>query len=700
MDYSLGFSPLLSTHSLTLLGIVAALLCTLVAWQQRARAVWRILALLLLMLVLANPTAREEQRNPLPAILAVIIDDSQSQSLSARASRTTAALKQVRERAKPFKNLELREIKTSQTNQNNEGSKLAPALSAAFADVPPAQRAGVILISDGILHDLKTGESLPDIGGPLHALVTTDPSEKDYLLKLEHAPRFALVGSQQTARVSLHLQTAIPTSPTPSNTKPLEITVLHDGEVQSTLRAQAGSEVEIPLTITHGGKNLFELTIPTSTGELTDINNRLFFSVEGIRENLRVLLVSGTPHAGERTWRNLLKSDAAVDLVHFTILRPPDKQDGTPINQLALIAFPTRELFSQKIDEFDLIIFDRYERRGVLPMLYYENIAQYVRDGGAILMAAGPEFAGRRSLYRTPLHTVLPVTPNGGVIEDRYLPQLASIGSRHPVTRALQGAQVTPPQWSHWFRLIEAEATHGDTIMTGANGEPLLVLAREGKGRIAALLSDHVWLWARGYEGGGPHLQLLRRLAHWLMKEPDLEEESLHLTAHGDHISIERRSLQHTQDLVSLKLPSGKAQQITLEAQEEQPGTWLAQFPVTEHGLYTAEQGELKALMHIGPVNPLEYQEVVARTEWLEALVKTQGGSLRPLAATAQSISLPELRLTSRAITRNDTGPLTLKASTASDLVGVRSVPLLGGIWGLLLVAAALLFAWYREGRG
>ena len=98
--------------------------------------------------------------------------------------------------------------------------------------------------------------------------------------------------------------------------------------------------------------------------------------INGVRDRLRVLLVSGEPHAGERTWRNLLKSDASVDLVHFTILRPPEKQDGVPVDELSLIAFPTRELFIEKIEDFDLIIFDRYRRRGILPSLYLENIAQ------------------------------------------------------------------------------------------------------------------------------------------------------------------------------------------------------------------------------------------------------------------------------------------------------------------------------------
>ena len=177
-------------------------------------------------------------------------------------------------------------------------------------------------------------------------------------------------------------------------------------------------------------------------------------SIDGVRDKLRVLLVSGEPHAGERTWRNLLKSDASVDLVHFTILRPPEKQDGTPINELSLIAFPTRELFQQKISEFQLIIFDRYARQGVLPMIYFDNIAKYVHDGGAVMIAAGPDYATPGSIWHTPLDVVLPAEPSGDVTEQPFCARLTQAGERHPVTRGLQGSDSNPPHWSQWFRVV------------------------------------------------------------------------------------------------------------------------------------------------------------------------------------------------------------------------------------------------------
>ena len=170
-------------------------------------------------------------------------------------------------------------------------------------------------------------------------------------------------------------------------------------------------------------QNIVEIeAAPLSGGELTLVNNRAVVSIDGVRDKLRVLLVSGEPNPGERTWRNLLKSDPSVDLVHFTILRPPEKQDGTPINELSLIAFPTRELFQQKIDQFQLIIFDRYARQGVLPMIYFDNITRYVRDGGAVLVDAGPDYASQTSIWHTPLDVVLPAEPSGSVTNEAFRP--------------------------------------------------------------------------------------------------------------------------------------------------------------------------------------------------------------------------------------------------------------------------------------
>jgi hypothetical protein len=472
--------------------------------------------------------------------------------------------------------------------------------------------------------------------------------------------------------------------------------IRREGRADEIRRAEIDRPLTIDMPFPHAGTNILEVELEAAPGELTPANNRLVVVAEGVRENLRVLLVSGEPHAGERTWRNLLKSDASVDLVHFTILRPPEKQDGTPINELSLIAFPTRELFQQKISEFQLIIFDRYARQGVLPTMYFENIAKYVQDGGAVLVAAGPDYASPNSIWRTPLDTVLPAEPSGQITERPFRPQLTELGKRHPVTRGLQGSQSTPPQWSEWFRIVDTRRTTGTSIMQGPDGKPLLVLAREGKGRVALLLSDHIWLWARGYEGGGPHLDLLRRMSHWLMKEPELDEEALRLQVKGKDLLVQRQTMADTVTPITVTSPSGATRELTLTAGE--PGLWSAATDANELGLWQATDGKLKALINVGPTNPKEFSEVTSTVDTLKPLAQATGGDARRIVS-GSSIDLPRVvPVRSSSVFRGD-GWLGVRMRDASVVRGVGVLPVFAGLIGLLLLLGAFAATWLREGR-
>jgi hypothetical protein len=428
-----------------------------------------------------------------------------------------------------------------------------------------------------------------------------------------------------------------------------------------------------------------------------------------VRENLRVLLVSGEPHAGERTWRNLLKSDAAVDLVHFTILRPPEKQDGTPINQLSLIAFPTRELFSEKIKDFDLIIFDRYEHKGILQLLYYDNISRYVsQHGGALLVAAGNDYASRFTLYKTPLSPVLPAPPTGRVLEQPFKAKITEVGLKHPVTQNLPGSAGDVPTWGRWFRQAEVSADKGHVIMSGAEDKPLLILDRKGKGRVALLTSDQAWLWARGYEGGGPHTDLLRRLSHWLMKEPDLEEERLIASAKGFKIALERRSMENSVKPVKLLGPGGEEQEVTL--QDAGKGLWRATVEVKTPGLYKAETsapaGTLTAVANAGIEDPREMNEVTATEAKMKPIADATGGGVfwtrasgLIAGATGASVEVPRVTMLSNAKMLSGSGWLGLKDRNAFLTKGVKLTPLFTGFMALSALLFLLAIAWWREGR-
>jgi hypothetical protein len=686
MNFGIAFEPLISLPLLLGAGVVAVLVAALLLISRSRGAVMRSIALALGVIALANPSLTREDRDPLTSVVAVVLDRSASQRFGDRADATTKAAEILKERLSAIPNLEVR-IVDGGTDGEGDGTKLFSALSATLADVPPERVAGAIMITDGRVHDVPLPQHL-GFQAPVHALITGRENERDRRVALTATPRFGIVGQRQTVGFRVQDE-GIP------NGARVNVTVRRDGTVVANTVVTAGVEERVQVEITHAGANIVEIEASPLEGELTLLNNRAALTIDGVREKLRVLLVSGEPHSGERTWRNLLKSDANVDLVHFTILRPPEKQDGTPINELSLIAFPIRELFQTKIKEFHLIIFDRYAQQGVLPLIYFDNIVEYVRTGGAILIAAGPDYAGRNSVWHTPLEAILPATPTGNITEVAYRAGLTDDGKRHPVTRALQGSESTPPQWSRFFRLIDAQTSNGTALMNGPNNQPLLVLSRHGDGRVALLLSDHIWLWARGYEGGGPHLDLLRRLSHWLMKEPELEEERLVMTARGGEIAVERRTMSETVEPVTVTQPSGGTQILNLTRAE--PGIFRGSIKAEELGLWRATDGKFTALINLGPLNPREYLEVTSTRDVMLPLANgTGGGVLRLADLSGGAPRIAQIRSAERFA-----GPdwLGIKMRDASVVRGLGLFPLFAGLSGLLILMAGIAAAWAREGR-
>jgi len=691
MVWSLSFDPLLPLWALVAGGAVALLVAALSGYLSLRGWVLRSLTMALLLFALANPAIEREDREPLSSVVALVVDKSQSQRLADRETTTDEAAAEIQRRVEALNGFDLRIIEARNSGAGN-GTQVFQSLTNGLADVPPERVGGAIIITDGQIHDIPESAGALGFDAPVHGLITGAPEERDRRIVLDKAPRFGLVGSEQTVSLTV-VDQGQGTGPGDQ----VLLTVKRDGTVISERTARTGQKIDVPVEIAHGGDNIFEFEAEPLSGELTTLNNRAVVTIDGIRENLRVLLVSGSPHSGERTWRNLLKSDASVDLVHFTILRPPEKQDGTPINQLSLIAFPTRELFSVKIDEFDLIIFDRYVRRGVLPMLYFDNIARYVRDGGAVLLAGGPDYAEAGSLYRTPLAPILPASPTGGILEEPFYATLASLGERHPVTRGLPGSEQEPPAWSRWFRAVDTQLDAGHQLMSGPSDAPLLVLNREGEGRVAMLLSDHVWLWARGFEGGGPHVPLLRRLAHWLMQEPDLEEEALNVSMRGSDLVIERQTLGDTVGEVTVTAPTGDTTEVTMS--EQDPGLWRGNMQATETGLFSVTDGEMSALIHVGPQNPREYTDVLSTTEALAPISEATGGSTQRLRDVGGDMDVPRVVSMRASASYEGNGWIGLKATEASVLNGVDRYPLMIGLLGLAILLGMLSLTWYREGR-
>ncbi|MGY3484160.1 hypothetical protein ACVW1C_002043 [Bradyrhizobium sp. USDA 4011] len=687
MNYGIAFTPLVPSIVLWIaLGAIVVIAALLLLSRARGAAV-RVAALALILLALANPSFTREEREPLSSVAAVVIDKSPSQNFGTRNQETDKARQALVDSLKQIKGLEVRVVEAGQADGETDGTKLFGALTSALSDVPVERVAGAFMITDGRVHDIPANAQALGFQAPVHALITGRKDERDRRIAITAAPRFGIVGQTQTITYRLDDQGV--------TGERAKVTIRRDGEVINERTLSSGQTSSVDIDIKHAGPNIVEIEASPLENELTPVNNRAVVAIDGVRDKLRVLLVSGEPHAGERTWRNLLKSDPSVDLVHFTILRPPEKQDGTPINELSLIAFPTRELFQQKINEFQLIIFDRYARQGVLPIAYFDNIARYVRSGGAVLVSAGPDYASTTSIWRTPLDSVLPAEPVG-VTEKPFYAHLSDAGKRHPVTRGLEGSNAEPPHWSRFFRTVDTRNAINPPVMTGADGKPLLLLSRFGEGRVALLLSDQIWLWARGYEGGGPHLDLLRRVSHWLMKQPDLDEEALRMQVQGKDLMVVRQTMADSVGPVTVTSPSGATHELTLAAGD--PGEWRATLPASELGLWQATDGTLKALINVGPTNPKEFSEVTSTTDMLKPLAQATGGDARRIV-DGSSLDMPRIvPVRASTIFRGD-GWLGVKMRDASVVKGVGVLPMFAGLVGLLLLLGAFAATWLREGR-
>lgn len=690
MTGTVVLDPLLPMVAIYVVSALVALGVALAIWRQLPGWWLRGLAGLALLAALLNPAVQTEDREALSDIVVLVIDQSASQRISNRETQTEAAIANVQSEVARLDNTELRVV-TVGDGEGDSGTQLMSGLSDALAEEPQGRIAGVILLTDGRLHDL---ERTPALSAPLHALLTGQADDWDRRLVVSNAPAFAILGEPVTLTLRIEDQGAAPAA---DALVPLAISI--DGGAAMAFQVPVGQDIQLPVNLPHAGMNVLQFDTPTVDGELTPRNNAAVVQINGVRDRLRVLLVSGEPHAGERTWRNLLKADAAVDLVHFTILRPPEKQDGVPVEELSLIAFPTRELFMEKIEDFDLIIFDRYRRRGILPAIYLENIANYVRNGGAVLVSSGPEYGGAESIYRSPLETILPGAPTARVFEEGFVPQVSDLGERHPVTEGLEAMSPPPatgegPGWGRWFRLVDTTVPDGaEVLMTGLDDRPLLTLNRVGEGRVALIASDQSWLWDRGYEGGGPQAELLRRLAHWMMKEPELEEEALWVEPTGQTMLIIRRTLEETAPDVTVTAPDGTDTMLPLT--EVSPGRFEALWTAPDVGLYRLTNGTLDSVIALGSAAPKEFEQTIATGDLLEPAVDDTRGGIVNISDGA--IDLRSVREGRPAAGR---GWLGIMPRGAYRTAAVSIAPIMPA-WAFLLIASLLTVgAWLREGRG
>jgi hypothetical protein len=684
-------SPLVPLWLVIAFGVLALALIVYGLIRGAPGMLCRILPMAALTVALANPSLVEERREALPDVALVLVDRSSSQSVGGRNAQADAALAVLMERFARLPNLEVRVAEVDPGAAAGEdalpgsGTNLFGAIRRALADVPRNAISGVVLITDGAVHDVPVSVEALGIDAPVHALLTGQRQEYDRRLELLEAPRYGIVDQTVVLTLRVHDSGAesgvVPVTLTPPGGEPV------------THNVPIGERYEMRFIPDRAGLSVIRLDVEAREGELTTVNNTAVLAFNGVREKLKVLLISGEVHTGERVWRNTLKADPSVELVHFTILRPPEKQDGTPIRELSLISFPVRELFEVRLDDFDLIVFDRYRKRGVIPEAYLQNIADYVLEGGAMMVSAGPDFATPLGLHTTVLGELMPAIPTGQIIEEGFHVTATEEGLRHPVTADLNGVQQEIPPWGQWFRQIDTTVETGDILLNGIADRPLLVLQRAGEGRVAELLSDHLWLWSRGYDGGGPSQELLRRLAHWLMKEPDLEEDALRAVAIGNQLRIVRQSMEDRSYEATVTAPSGETWTVLLEPGA--PGRATADIPVGEAGLFQVSDGILETIVSVGELNPLEWQDPRAGPDALAGIVEESGGAIGWIAYD----TMPTVRRVSPDRDHSGSGWIGVLDHGRYLVRGIDTLALLPPWLALLLFVGGLAAAWRSEGR-
>jgi len=683
------FEPFIAQGWIIGFAVMVAVLLIASILQRRRGVLMRGIAAGLFILTLLNPSLLQKQREPVKDVAVLVIDDSMSQQMGRRQIRTQDALEHARAAIGAMGNIDLRVIRAPEDAALSPETRLFGALDRELADVPHNRRAGVVIITDGQVHDVPQNLDTVDAYGPVHVLLSGEKREKDRRIDIVQSPAYGIVGD--TVKITYKV-----TQTDNINGLYAPVTLNRFDGKPEIFDVAIGQEQEIELSLAHAGENIFELSVDGIADEITEANNRVAIRVNGVRDRLKVLLVSGRPHAGGRTWRDLLTSDPGVDLVHFTILREPEKLDATPQNELALIAFPFRELFEVKLYDFDLIIFDRYKVNRILPQHYFDNIATYVKKGGALLEASGPSFAGEDSIFYTDIGSILPAVPDGNVISAVFKPHLSKLGRAHPVTEGLDALATSgqEPSWGSWMRQVSLQARSGDTLMTGYEDKPLLILDRVGEGRVAQFGSDHIWLWSRGYDGGGPHAELLRRTVHWLMKEPALDERALKVDVDGNTIRVRSRDAKADELPLTMTKPDGTNEDIMLTRGEN--GFLENVIKADQLGIYafSHEDGQ-KRFVIMGEQNPPELRDVLSTEEKLTPVTYATHGGVLWLEDTPN----PSFRTLNQSSRFAGANWLALRSNNAFSVKSVESKPVMPAWAWLMLMGGVLVGAWWYEGR-
>jgi len=675
---SLNFYPFIPINLLFLL-ILLSLSVVFIGFKLRAPGnIFRATLICLILLSIANPTIISENRENIPDTVALILDLSPSQNINNRKSLAQNSYNSIKTELEKINNLDIR----LKTINGKKGSKLFEPLASMVGDISSDRVAGAIIITDGQIEDAPSILENYNFKAPINIILTGEKQEKDRRLIIESSPRFGIVGEE--------IKIDIKVEDISANTPNALVTINMNDEIEQSRSIPIGEVVTITMPLERAGITSLNIEVEPGKEELTLQNNKSVIEINAIRERLKVMLVSGEPNMGLRSWRNLLNSDPSVDLVHFTILRPPNKQDLTPVGELSLIPFPSRELFQANLNDFDLIIFDQYHLRGILPQFYLKNVVEYVVNGGALLDASGPEYAGPYSLSLSPLQNILPTEPTGDIIVQEFIPIMTKDGERHPVTANLKDN--INSNWGPWYRMVEGLTIAGDVLLEGPDARPLLVLNRVGQGRVAQILSDQSWVWTKSGVNKGPQADLLRRLVHWLMKEPELEENELSAKVDNDTILVTKNSLNLDKKPIISTSPDNIKEEIFLE--DIGKGKQIGKILSPKEGTWKFSSGNSQISLIVGNSNSSEYLDVRTTDNIVKPIVSYTSGSINWVN---NEKNIPKIKHIKKNTLTDNSKNIQLIKNEKYYVKNIQQSSLTPWYFVMIFSLILLFLSWYRE---
>jgi uncharacterized membrane protein len=403
---------------------------------------------------------------------------------------------------------------------------------------------GILLFSDGADNSElaaglspRTRSALEELNVPISTFAVGRSGLKDLAIETVKVDEFAFVRNSITAEVEVHGRGF--------KGQTTQVVLRREGQTVASrsVKFEKDDDVQtLSFTFTpdQTGRFVYTVAVPVFPDEAVAENNTRSFALKVIRDRVRVLLVAGRPTWDERFLRGLLRQDPNVELISFYILRNQADNTGATNDEreLSLIPFPMQEIFKDKLDTFDVVIFQNfgYSEPGLSIAGYEKGIAEYVKNGGALLMLGGD-----RSFAEAPgrfgdLANVLPVEPAMPADVQPFKARVTPEGLRHPVT-ALGGPSQSSE--SAWAALPPIPGANLCRVKPGASvllehpfatvdgrSAPLLALWDYGRGRAMSLMTDGSWYWAfvAHAEGAPSHSyeRFWSNALRWLVRDPDL----------------------------------------------------------------------------------------------------------------------------------------------------------------------------------